>query len=225
MPPAEPPASNQAGEAPVSKLEVLQWAAECGDLCVVRSLLTPANVNSCDQVNGLSLLSLAAGAGESGMVSLLIERGALLHRTDKEGYTAMHRAIWAGHEDCVELLCEAGADVHHKGLLHSGTALGLACQMGREAIVVRLLDRYGASILHAVDIHGMTPLCRATMAGHAGVVHELLHRGASPVQGDAIGRCYESACAAKTMSQRQAYNGILAYLAKGQAAQSVAGVR
>jgi len=85
---------------------------------------------------------IAAQRGESGVVRLLLEKGAALDHTAKYGLSALMLAVIAGHADIVRALVEAGADPSLRGAGAPGfagkTALELATARGQADMVAIL---------------------------------------------------------------------------------------
>ena len=215
----------QNQEVPVSRLEVLQWAAQTGDLAALNAVLTTKNANYCQQVSGVSLLALAAGEGEAAAVEVLLGAGADPGVRDADGFTALHRAVGGGHLEAVAALCDGGADAFDRGFGKAGTLLGLACQKGRMDVIRFLVAAFGAPLLDLEDHQGLTPLACATIAGNTHVVELLRSLGADATRSNPVALCSRSVQAAETLSQRHLYQGILYHLVQGQAVQSLAGVR
>jgi len=61
-----------------------------------------------------SLLVHMCKAGNSAMVKLLLDAGAVVNQVDEEGYTELNYAIVASHRDVVKLLLEKGATTARK---------------------------------------------------------------------------------------------------------------
>jgi ankyrin repeat protein len=77
---------------------------------VVRVFLdVGANVNEQTESEGLTPLMLAADYGKTGVVKVLMDRGADINAKDRNGRTALMAAQDNGHQDIVNLLKEAGA--------------------------------------------------------------------------------------------------------------------
>lgn len=61
---------------------------------------------------GSTALHIAAGAGEVGVVQLLLLKGAVLEAQDGVGRRAVHVAAQAGHVGVTGALLTAGADLN-----------------------------------------------------------------------------------------------------------------
>ncbi|XP_065671588.1 tonsoku-like protein isoform X2 [Hydra vulgaris] len=107
---------------------------------------------------GETPLHIAAIAGNTGRVTLLLQQGASVHARDASGWQPIHEACNHGFVDIVELLILNGADVNDPGGKHCGgtTPLHDASQNGH-LNVVKLLLAHGAS-LQTKNTEGKTPL-------------------------------------------------------------------
>lgn len=116
-------------------------AAEFGRVDVVKVLLKyGANVDVVEKDVNVTALNKAAEQGQSEVMILLIESGALINR--EECITPLIDASFFGRISCVELLLEHGIDVDTKDGRGS-TALLYATQRSH-VDVINLLLKYGA---------------------------------------------------------------------------------
>jgi ankyrin len=108
---------------------------------------------------GQTPLHLAAKQGNSELIRLLLEQGAVVDAAENAaGYTPLHTAAAQGHADLCELLIRYGADPDAvTGDLDS--PLHLAIAKGQTG-VVRVLLKYRAR-LDARNKNGLTPLQQA----------------------------------------------------------------
>ncbi|KUL83144.1 hypothetical protein ZTR_10995 [Talaromyces verruculosus] len=111
------------------------------------------------------LLSYAAENGYAEILSILLQHGADIEKSDNYGWRPLHLACYRGHTEIAKILIDAGADVHAStvkwnepyykptGLYQddpwTGQPLHLATMSGRADIVKLLLEK-------GVDIHAST---------------------------------------------------------------------
>ena len=88
---------------------------------------------------------IAALAGHSDFVALLLDRGADINIRNKGGLTALHAAAYGGHVDVVELLIERDAAVNESNNFYHMSPLHAAAEEGHKE-VVELLVAKGADI-------------------------------------------------------------------------------
>jgi ankyrin repeat protein len=122
-----------------------------------------------------ALLHQAVDCGHTGIVKLLLARGAAIEVQDRWGYTPLHRAVLKGHKAIVDLLLKAGANVESRdenGL----TPLNIARCNTNNADITTLLLNAGAH--DTTDLgyktttltDSCTHLHRAAFQGHAHTV-------------------------------------------------------
>jgi len=89
---------------------------------------------------GFSPLILAAIRGDTGIVSLLLQRGAEVDTRSNDGRTALMAAAWNGHQSIVQSLLAAGSspDIANQD---GWTAMHYAAWQGHAGIVGMLIDR------------------------------------------------------------------------------------
>ncbi|KAJ7812188.1 ankyrin repeat-containing domain protein, partial [Mycena olivaceomarginata] len=159
----------------------LQAACSGGHLDVIRLLLgkgAHANIDTVNQhaIDALEAATDAPGdeARRLGLVRLLIENGADVHRRND---AALRAASKAGHTDVVRMLLSNGASINAASK-EGGTALLAASSNGRTD-VVRLMLENGADV-NTVDhsCEGLSALQAASGNGHIDAVHLLLENGA-----------------------------------------------
>ncbi|XP_064647015.1 serine/threonine-protein phosphatase 6 regulatory ankyrin repeat subunit B-like, partial [Lineus longissimus] len=151
------------------------YAAEGGNIDVVRLLIeNKADVHATDN-EGRSPLSYAAQGGNIDVVRLLIENKADVHATDNEGRSPLSYAAEGGNIDVVRLLIENKADVHATDKKGS-SPLSYAAR-GGNIDVVRLLIENKADV-HATDNEGRSPLSYAARGGNIDVVRLLIENKA-----------------------------------------------
>ena len=149
----------------------LYLACLSGDLPSVHwAVLQGADVSRVDRM-GFRPLHLAASAGHSAVLDVLLARGARVNALSQRagaygGCTALHVAVAAGHEGAVQTLIDAGASLDRRD--DAGfTALHTAALTGSRTMVKRLV----AAGAHAEPfLADNTPLDLALRAGHHDVV-------------------------------------------------------
>jgi len=151
-------------------------AVDRGDLAGASALLavTPGAVHG--RFHGATALHRAAARGDTAMLEVLLERGALLDEPDETGATALS---WASDEDrdaAVDLLLAHGARPSLVDLAARGLALPLEQALDAEPELIDQETAQGTA-LHA-----------AVRRGRAGCVRLLLARGADPRLRDDQGR-------------------------------------
>ena len=131
---------------------------------------------------GDTLLTLAARAGNSEAVRLLMQEGAKVEARSRYEATPLYIACQENRPAIVKILLDSKALVHSEqdGAL---TPLMVAAHQGSAECVQLLLASKQKGIKEIIDLpsqdHGLTPLLRAAFAGHSEVVRHLLDAGAS----------------------------------------------
>ncbi|CAH2225272.1 M-phase phospho 8 [Pelobates cultripes] len=122
----------------------LKDAVKNGDYLTVKFALNSTEEYNLDQEDssGMTLVMMAAAAGQDDLLRLLIKKGAKINARQKNGTTALIHAAEKNHLTTVALLLEAGAYVNLQQNLGE-TALMKACRRGNYDIV-RLLIEHGA---------------------------------------------------------------------------------
>ena len=120
-------------------------------------------------------LHVAASAGHSGILSLLIEHGADMNDKDSDGNTPLHEASMEGKLEAGQFLINRGADIDVPNN-YNYTALLHATINGHVELVRMLLD--SGALIDARGNFGQTSLHRAAHNGSIGTVRLLLERGA-----------------------------------------------
>ena len=129
------------------------------------------------ETDGRGPLHLAA-KGHPGCLSLLLEAGADMDKSDRRGQTPVHHAVTScGHDEvtCLRLLLEAGADMHktdrsgyapvHCAALHSRVGcLGLLLKAGAHKDAA---DPRGETPMHLAASHDSTDSLRLLLEAGA----------------------------------------------------------
>lgn len=124
---------------------------------------------------GQTQLIMAALAGESANVQILLDAGAdVMARTDK-GMTALHAAAYVGDVDSMKLLIAHGADVNDQANIAGITPLSAAAEENYPE-AVKLLLASGAD-LSRLEVNGYTAGSRAGWREHWDIVRVLLKAG------------------------------------------------
>jgi ankyrin len=106
--------------------------------------------------NAQTPLHLAADDGNSSVVRILLEHGAIVDAIETAaGYTPLHYAAARGHAEACEILIRFGAD-HDALTRNQDSPLHLAIEQGRAGVVAVLL-KYRAR-LDTKNKNDMTPL-------------------------------------------------------------------
>jgi uncharacterized protein len=127
-----------------------------------------------DAVNkdGIALLSVAAEAGDSETMLVLLELGANLERVDRVNRTPLMHAARSKNAETIFVLLDAGADIKARDQL-GGTPLSWASGFGSPDGVQALIDA-GADANTVDGVLGYTPLLWAAGFGEAKSVKILL---------------------------------------------------
>ena len=135
------------------------------------------NLVASNQWHGVydSTIQIAANGGHTGIVRILMEKGANVNAQGGEHGNALQAASPQGHAEIVRLLLDNGADVNAQGGKYSNALLAASLK-GHAGIVRLLLDKgadmntEGEKCCHALQT--------ASIQGHAEIVMLLLEKGA-----------------------------------------------
>ena len=133
-----------------------------------------ANPNA--SVRGHSLLHTAAANGHTAIVSLLLEKGALVNVRTPGGQTPLHDSSYFGQRGATQVLLDKAAYVHAK-TRDGRTALHYAAMGGHPRLIEILLDR--KIVIDVANPDGWTPFLQAVHRGHLDCVRLLVERGAN----------------------------------------------
>jgi ankyrin repeat protein len=150
-----------------------------GDIEATKTLLdNGANPNGSENATERRPLLLAAHAGLTNMVELLLHYGASLEILDCVGLSALHWASKADHLETTRLLLSRGAEVDRFGS-DEKTALHSAV-LADQILMVELLIDNGADVNIPEGTYGQTPLILAARSSFVGLVRLLISKGANP---------------------------------------------
>jgi ankyrin repeat protein len=156
-PPAE--SSNTVVEVDLGGFSPILFAAQQGNV-EIASLLLDSGANKDEQSPlGQTALIVAAHSNHTGVVHLLLDRGADPNKGDV-GYSALHAAVLRGNSDIVNLLLAANADPN--------------ARMTRGEPV----RKYGQEYALTANWKGATPLWLAARFAEPSIVRTLVSRGA-----------------------------------------------
>jgi ankyrin repeat protein len=121
----------------------IYYASRNGDVKVVNAILTrnPKRVNF-KRKNGDTPLHVAAYAGHSKVVIILLDNGAMINEKNNEGNTPLYEAILFRHKEIVEILITRGARIDERNKSNE-TPLSWALKYGGPDII-DLLRQHGA---------------------------------------------------------------------------------
>lgn len=158
-------------QPPSDRGSILAAAVRAHRVENVRVLLdADADVNAMDE-EGRTPLMLAAGSGQSAVVSELLRHLAQPNLVDKVGRTALWYAAAAGDANAVDALLAAKAGAERADV-SGATPLIVAAANGHAAAAASLLS-VGARV-DATTKSGSTALMLAAKAGHTAVIGQLL---------------------------------------------------
>lgn len=156
----------------------LMWAACEGADDVIRTMISGGGsgdvIGATDKTGGTAL-HVAAFAGRSSTVGLLVSLGATVDGTDLAGHSPLFRACQQGHLMTVQTLLEVKArvdiaDTAGRSPLHWAGLSG-------HGPIARLLIKHGLSPNHP-DHSGRAPLHCAAFCGFVNCISVLLENGA-----------------------------------------------
>lgn len=139
------------------------------------------------EMEGLSLLHLAADRGEVRMMTLLLEADAETNinaQDNEHGWAPLHCAAAEGRTAAIDLLLRHGADPN-LSCNDGRTALHFAAEGGHSDAIERLAE--AGARLDAFDAAHFTPLLAAAARGHQEGVWKLLRLGANPNVANELG--------------------------------------
>lgn len=129
-------------------------------------------------MDGQTVLHLAAGAGHLDTVEALLDRGCDANVQDFTGHTALQRAASGGHLTIVRSLLAQGASLDHQDELHGNTALHEAAWKGFSGTVSALCG--AKANVYMKNRGGFTALHLSCQNGHNQSSRVLLLHGCRP---------------------------------------------
>lgn len=175
---ASPNARDQFGNTP------LMWAAQSGDLPIVRRLIAAgADVSAVSEL--MTPLTAAAMTGQLQVMEILLNAGAEANQHAAFQLTPLHQAAAVSHELAIALLLKHGADVDARNF-EGQTPLIIAMYRDEELTLpcAKRLIQSGADV-NAADAQGATALMAAASEGKEQLVNFLLESGADTAIRDA----------------------------------------
>ena len=151
----------------------LHFAAEAGQIDVVKYLIDTRDDVDSKNTRGETPLRFAASNGHLQVADLLIANGANVNTKDSSGYSPLSRAIWNKERDMVKLLVSKGADVNVTGE-DDWTFLHYVVR-NNDRELVELLLAHGAK-LDVRDEDGRTALHYAAIQGYKEIVEYLFSK-------------------------------------------------
>ncbi|XP_056417681.1 M-phase phosphoprotein 8 [Hyla sarda] len=156
---------------PISNSALKEAVKNCDYLTVKYALNSKEEYNlDQEDASGMTLVMMAAAAGQDDILRLLIKKGAKINARQRNGTTALIHATEKNHLTTVALLLEAGAFVNIQQTTGE-TALMKACKKGN-IDSVRLLIEHGADC-NILTKHQSNALQFAKQSDNA--VYELLN--------------------------------------------------
>jgi len=129
-------------------------------------------------MDGQTLLHIAATAGRFETVEALLDRGCDANVQDFTGHTALQRAAAGGHLEIVKLLINQGASLDHQDEMHGNTALHEAAWKGFSSTLSALCN--SKANVYMKNRGGFTPLHLCCQNGHNQSCRVLLLHGCRP---------------------------------------------
>lgn len=162
----------------------LAYAAQNGQIAIVRFLRGQgAEVDHSDQ-NGASALLLAAQNGHEKTVEFLLKEGAEINQTNNNGATALMVAAQNGHLNTVKKLLEREAAVNQ--IDNFGTTALMRATLNSHTLIVQALCAKGANANYSNE-EGASAFLMSAETGHIEIVELLLKEGAELNQADKKG--------------------------------------
>lgn len=125
--------------------------------------------------DGISLLSLAAGAGNQAVIDALMEHGASFTNDPSTDMTPLLSAAYANQIEMVQTIIAAGVDINQTSA-KGWTALTIAANKGHTELVSQLLEK-GADV-HKTFTGNKSALFLTSQRGHTDIAKILIEHGA-----------------------------------------------
>lgn len=150
----------------------LDRAAHSDHMALTELLLRQEAEDSAANLEGSSVLHIAAYLGLHEAVDSLLQQGKHPNEKDHFGETPLHKAAKNGHYEVVRLLTAYGADVNELNMLGLSPLHWVA--LNGQALIAEHLIEMGADPKLADDyLDGLTPLQLARIMGYEAVVRVL----------------------------------------------------
>lgn len=161
--------------------KTVHWAALMGDEDLTKHLLQRgADIDELDSHGRATPLGVAADAGNTNIVRLLIERGANVNKA-----CPLYYAAQKGHLQIAKMLLDAGAEPNRFRIGKTPSPLLAAARSGH-LDVVKLLVEHGSEL--GTTDGDNSPLIAAAVNNHSDVVDYLAEKGDSVDAADSDGR-------------------------------------
>jgi len=142
------------------------------------------NIHSVGGFLDTAALHAAAANGFPELVSLLLDKGAMIDMPSGRG-TALQLACQADSFKCASILLEKGGNPNAKCEGLFGDPPIVSAVRSKDSELVDLLIKYGADVnvtheyIHEEKTYGLNPLLVAVTAGFRGIARQLLKNGAN----------------------------------------------
>ena len=129
-------------EAQSDGMTALHWAAELGNVALVRMLVAAgADLEAVTRIGDLTPLHIGAEVGQGATVRALLDAGASANARNVNGSTPLHFAALAGSVEAVDALADHGADVNAREAKWGQTPLMFAASRNRAPAIEALIAR------------------------------------------------------------------------------------
>jgi ankyrin repeat protein len=172
------PTSRKQGSLTADEVSFIEAARKGDSDAVKRFFEAGMDANLVDQRDEelSTVLMVAAMAGQTETMKVLLARGAAVNARTRKGRTALTWASWRGMTETARTLLANDAEINSRDQWGS-TPLGFAVSKGRLDTVQMLLDA-GADPNPKHKETGQTPLIDAIVRGYTDIVRVLVAKGA-----------------------------------------------